>query len=159
MGGCPVDLSELEESWEVPSNVWKDQYIPELKDKLDFISLHFYDGPEYLISVIPKIKNETGKPVILEEFGLHTWPEDPEQPETEEWQKIFYEEVLNISYKEKASGLWFWTLLDFPIGYIPGHPEEFFENHMGVFKTDYSPKAVVSSIQKFYKKFLTSIYE
>jgi len=150
-GLCPVDLGEL--------SIWRGQYEPDLKDKLDFISVGFYDIPDHLISAIPKIKNETRKPVILVEFGLHTWADTPEDPHTENDQKTFYEEVMDISFKDKVSGLLFWTLMDFPIGSIPGHPEEFFENHMGVFRTDYSPKPAVSPIREFYKKFLTSIYE
>ncbi|MCK4393635.1 cellulase family glycosylhydrolase [Candidatus Bipolaricaulota bacterium] len=124
--------------------------IPKVEAFVDFVCFHYYEPEHQLSNVISQIQAETGKPILIEEFGLHTWPYRLGDPHNERDQANYYRVVLNTMKRKGIAGGLFWCLLDYPIGSIPWLPEESFENHMGVFRTDYSEKPAAKVVRWFH---------
>lgn len=121
------------------------EYTQDIKDYVDFISFHWYLPASQLGDTIDYIRNETNKPIAVEEFGLHTWPERPGDPHDEEDQARYYRSVLSVMQEKSVAGYLFWTLFDFQV-----RDKETFDNHMGIFRVDYEPKPSVEVIKQFY---------
>ncbi len=129
------------------------RYFPDLDYALDFWCFHFYDTPDRLGDLIQGYKTKTGKPVLLEEFGLATGGPGPDGAHTDADQAAHYNRILSTLEENGTCGSVFWILTDFPIGLAgnPPSPDDSPENHYGVFRTDYSGKPVADEIRKFWK--------
>ena len=87
-----------------------------LKDKVDFVSFHYYDGLENLDLRIKNLKNDVGeKPIVLQEFGISSY--------NGIWKPFGSSEEHQANYHKKAqeiiaaNNIHFisWTLYDFEI--------------------------------------------
>jgi len=128
--------------------------ISDIDKFTDFISFHDYDDPSKLRAKISTAK-QFKKPVVLGEFGRHTYASDPVWPQTETDQAECYNSVLPIVKQTNIAGSLFWTLMDFPVANIPSalgpvyNGKESIENHYGIYRLDYTPKPAKSVVQRF----------
>ena len=110
---------------------------PVLVDSMDVVSLHHYEG-------IPELQNalayalEFAKPVILEEFGFHSWERKLPDPHSDAEQAFYYQQVLGSTAGQ--AGWLAWTLYDLVEGDMPGGREV--ERHLGVLTADGKDKPV-----------------
>ncbi len=115
---------------------------------VDYVSFHYYNPESQLSGVISDVKGITEKPIVIEEYGLHTWPDRPGDPHDEEDQKRYYEATLRTIKEEDIAGCLFWSLLDHPVG-TTFEDGETHNNHMGVFRCDYTEKPSASIVRDF----------
>jgi hypothetical protein len=87
-----------------------------LKDKVDFVSFHYYEDIETLDFAIQSLKKEVGeKPIVLQEFGMSSY--------NGIWKPFGSSEIDQANYHKKAqeiiavNNLQFmsWTLYDFEL--------------------------------------------
>ena len=111
---------------------------PELSRALDFVTVHHYGTAQDLQTRLSHAQ-VARKPVLLEEFGFHTWRGKLPDPHTESEQAEHYAKTLEIARRERI-GFLAWTLHDFPQGSVPG--ARGVERHLGIARADGSLKPV-----------------
>ena len=111
---------------------------PELSRALDFVTVHHYGTAQDLQTRLSHAQ-AARKPVLLEEFGFHTWRGKLPDPHTESEQAEHYAKTLEIARRERI-GFLAWTLHDFPQGSVPG--ARGVERHLGIARADGSLKPV-----------------
>lgn len=84
-----------------------------LEDEVDFISYHYYEDIDDLSAAHTVLKNQTSKPVVLQEIGLPSydgfWTLDGNNVYD---QSEFYGKLLETQKRDRMNYL-FWTLYDF----------------------------------------------
>jgi hypothetical protein len=98
----------------------------EFASAVDFVSMHYFLSERCFESDVQALQSLIGdKPLVLEEFGLHTlaapaipcatYPGDPhcDDPHTEIEQAAYYNALLSLSEAYDLAGYLFWTLTDF----------------------------------------------
>jgi hypothetical protein len=120
---------------------------------VDFVSFHHWLPKTDLLAQIEGLRAATTKPLVMEEFGLHTWPDRPGDPHNEEDQAVFIKEHLEVAAQEDIAGSLIWSAFDFPLQatcHTIMDPDcamgESFQNHMGIWRADYSAKPAVQAI-------------
>ena len=111
----------------------------------DFLTFHFYEKTTRFPVVYPKLLKESNKPVVLGEFGLHTWKKaffgNSEKAQAEHFQYIF--KYLEEGEKHFIA----WTLYDFPelpkevFGSLPWRTLP--QKNMGILDKNGKPKKVL----------------
>lgn len=84
-------------------------------DYTDFVSLHTYNAPDLERQVF-ELRQATGQPIVLGEFG---WPSGPgcELPDyNEQTQEWVYRTMLEGAERQQLAGVVAWTLRDFDAG-------------------------------------------
>jgi hypothetical protein len=131
-------------------------YVP----LVNFISFHYY-LPEVNFPAAKEAVRAcaAGKPVLLEEFGLHTDADHPLDPHTEQDQATYYNALLALTEANHIAGRLFWTLNDFT-NILPGTDPK--EHHMGVLRNanvttsenpspvDYAEKPAAEVVRRHY---------
>lgn len=107
-----------------------------LAEAADLVSLHHY-GPVDGLPLRLERAARLGKPVLLEEFGFHSWPLKLPDPHSEAEQAWYLQQVLDVT-REGGTGWLVWTLFDLPIGAMPSGRQV--ERHLGVVRADGRPK-------------------
>ncbi len=110
----------------------------ELSRALDFVTVHHYGTAQQLETRLSHAQ-ASHKPVLLEEFGFHTWRGKLPDPHTESEQAEHYAKTLELLRRERI-GFLAWTLHDFPQGSMPG--TRGVERHLGIARADGSLKPV-----------------
>lgn len=109
----------------------------------DAISLHHYGPAEDLLARIQEAKL-LKRPILLEEFGFHSWLFKYPDPHSEAEQAWYYQQVLTTT-QNNGVGWMAWTLYDLPHGAMPGGREV--ERHLGILNSEGHPKPVVEVIK------------
>ncbi len=81
---------------------------------VDFLSFHYYGREQVLDAAIQKIQASSQQPLVMSEFGYHTWPQNPKDPHIPENQFNYFNAVLAASLKNQLAGQMVWALYDFP---------------------------------------------
>ncbi|MCA9837251.1 MAG: hypothetical protein KC422_10050 [Trueperaceae bacterium] len=136
-------ISVLQRETGKPVTVGLIEPDPVLSKRLDVISLHHYLSPEALKERLESASTYN-KPVLLEEFGFHSWELKLPDPHTEREQALYYQEVLELARQAKAGWL-AWTLYDLAEGDMPGGRRV--ERHLGLLKSDGQSKEVIRVLQ------------
>jgi hypothetical protein len=100
--------------------------VAKFASAVDFVSMHYFLSERCFESDVQALQSLIGdKPLVLEEFGLHTLaapaipcatnPGDPrcDDPHTETEQAAYYNALLSLSEAYGLAGYLFWTLTDF----------------------------------------------
>lgn len=114
----------------------------------DFLTFHFYQDLDRFAGEYNKWQSHTDKPVVVGEFGLHTWKK-AFFGNSENKQKAHYKHILD-KVREQEQHFIAWTLYDFkelppaifgkkPWVTIP-------QKHMGVLNYEGEPKKVMQVI-------------
>jgi hypothetical protein len=97
----------------------------EFADDTDLVSLHYFLSEGGFEAAVKQLRDRVGiKPILLEEFGLHTLarPDKPcgnppqtgcDDPHTERDQAAYYNALQSLSASLDLAGIMFWTLRDF----------------------------------------------
>jgi hypothetical protein len=111
-----------------------------LASSLDFVTVHHYGAAAAVESRLQAAR-QTGKPVLLQEFGFHTQLDAFPDPHTELEQAQYFAQTLAIT-KRLGVGFMVWNLYDFDAGAMPGSRQV--ERHLGLIRSDGSLKPVVN---------------
>ena len=111
-------------------------------DYSDVVSMHTYDAGT-VAQELAQLRAQTGKPIIIEEFG---WPTGPGCMEnySETTQVRLYRAVLDAA-KDRTSGVVAWTLRDYDAG--PTDRWDTFEDNFGLIRPDGSLKPAALLLQ------------
>jgi endo-1,4-beta-mannosidase len=116
---------------------------------VDFLSFHHWEDAEGMQSRIDEMRAQTGKPILLEEFGYSSF----NVSEGEQAQNIGA--IIDIAESSNLLGWMVWTAFDFPLEATcwpqPCVDADNHEHHFGLWRTDYTTKpaaqVVVSKLQ------------
>lgn len=95
---------------------WSDiKYAQLLEDKIDVISFHYYKKASLFSKEYTALKMKTKKPVVLQEFGKHSYNSFwfPFS-NTQTRQAIYYQEMQEQFQNVSLNSFVSWTLYDFP---------------------------------------------
>jgi len=93
--------------------VYSPAIAAEFAPLVDFVSMHYFLSERCFESDLQALQSRIGdKPIVLEEFGLHTLI-SPDDPHTETEQAAYYNTLLSLSEAHGVAGYLFWTLTDF----------------------------------------------
>ncbi|MCF7889825.1 cellulase family glycosylhydrolase [Candidatus Bipolaricaulota bacterium] len=153
-----IGLSDTHPAEEIPKNTPENeakekviQALPKYIEHEDFYCFHYYTYLEWFKMTVDKIKEQTNKPIVLQEFGLPTTGSKWRGEDDQEW---YYKKILKWSMEEDLSGLMFWELNDHPEEAFrdnPYNPENDYVDDMGVFRDDYSKKPAADKVKEYYK--------
>jgi len=97
----------LTAGWSRPENV------SDIAPYLDYLTFHYYRPEEDLPELIDSLQKQSQKPLVLGEFGYHTWSQSPQDPHPEAHQFNYYQSILFSVLQSKLAGAMAWTLYDF----------------------------------------------
>lgn len=104
------------------ADVFAANIVSEWATAVDFVSMHYYLSERCFPGDLQSLQTAIGnKPLVLEEFGLHTKADAP-SPHTEVEQAAYYNALLALSEANKLAGTIFRTLNDFtqvPASFAP----------------------------------------
>jgi hypothetical protein len=131
----------------------------EFASTVDFVSMHYFSSERCFGRDIQALQFLIGdKPLVLEEFGLHTMVAG-DDPHTEIEQAAYYNALLSLSEANGLAGYLFWTLNDFSY-ILPGSQES--HHCQGILRnsevtvcqvtsvTDYTEKPAADTIRRHY---------
>ncbi len=140
--------------------VYSPAIAAELAPLVDMVSMHYFLPERCFESGLSALQAQVGeKPILLEEFGLHTQSSAPVSPHTEPEQAAYYNALVSLSEAYGAAGYSFWTLNDFSYT-LPGMPDS--EKCMGVLRNgrvntcqvttteDYTEKPAAETVRRHY---------
>jgi uncharacterized repeat protein (TIGR01451 family) len=128
---------------------------------VDFASMHYFLPERCFENDLQTLQSLVGdKPVVLEEFGLHTRDTGSDR-HTETEQAAYYNALLSLSEAHGAAGYLFWTLNDFSY-ILPGSQES--HHCQGVLRNsvvdicqvtttlDYTEKPAADTVRHHYQE-------
>lgn len=112
---------------------------------VDLLSFHHWWDAERLQTRIEGYREQTNKPLLLEEIGYHSWAVAPHNPRSERTQAELLQVGLGIVEEEELAGWVVWTAFDFvPAAGLPATHEHFF----GLWRSDLSPKPALDALPR-----------
>jgi hypothetical protein len=144
----------------MPGLVYGPTVAAELAPLVDVVSMHYFLPERCFESDLSVLQAQAGaKPILLEEFGLHTQSTITDNLHTEADQSAYYNALLSLSEAYNIAGYSFWTLNDFSY-VLPGLPDS--EKCMGILRNslvstcqvtttqDYTVKPAAETIRRHY---------
>ncbi|MGI8587512.1 MAG: cellulase family glycosylhydrolase [Chloroflexia bacterium] len=134
------------------SDLWAAANGQTLLDAVDFASFHCYDAGG-LRTQMDAIRAHTPKPILLEEMGWPSGPDNESTPAatyTEAVQQYLYRTMLADARASDLAGVVQWTLQDFPPGITNGYKHASHEEWFGLFRLDGSPKPAAATFRDGY---------
>ena len=141
-------------------------YSQVITNPVDFVSVH-YSLPEEDFQCNLGQVFTGGKPLVLEEFALHTDADHSTDKHTEADQEVYYNALLSMAGAENLVGVLFWTLVDFTDA-PPGMDHR--NQHQGILRnrnittteklspTNYAWKPAAYVVQQHYRPHLQQCY-
>lgn len=140
-------------------------YVNVITHPVDFVSMHYsLDEKNFPADVNAVEALAGGKPIVVEEFALHTWADHPGNDKHKERdQAAYYNAILSIAEADHLAGSMFWTLTDF--SHIMAGDDEHLK-HVGILHnhlvtttevltpTDYSEKPAAAVVREHFKPFV-----
>jgi endo-1,4-beta-mannosidase len=106
---------------------------------VDVLSFHHWTDAAELESRIGALREDTAKPILIEEVGYPSWGEGGET-----FQAKTLEKVIGTAEESQVAGWLIWTAFDFmPADGQPDSPE----HHFGLWRTDLTPKPALDALQ------------
>ncbi len=149
---------------DTPGLVYSPTIAAELSQTVDFVSLHYFLPEHCFASDLQALQSQIGeKPIVLEEYGLHTM-DSGANPHTETEQAAYFNALPSLGEAHGIAGYLFWTLSDF--SYILTNTEE--THHcQGILRNsladtcqvtttlDYTEKPAAETIRRHYADYIT----
>uniref|UniRef100_UPI0038B61447 glycoside hydrolase family 2 TIM barrel-domain containing protein n=1 Tax=Tenacibaculum xiamenense TaxID=1261553 RepID=UPI0038B61447 len=86
-----------------------------LRDKVDFISFHYYKTPENFSEVFKELEKQVDKPIVIQEFGKHSYNSIWNlYRNSEKKQAKYHREIQESFHANGVEHFVSWTLYDFP---------------------------------------------
>jgi hypothetical protein len=106
---------------------------------VDILSFHHWTDVTELKSRIDALREQSSKPILIEEVGYPSWGEDGEAFQAETLTK-----VINTAEQSQVAGWLIWTAFDFaPASGQPDSPEY----HFGLWRPDLIPKPALDALK------------
>jgi O-glycosyl hydrolase len=107
---------------------------------VDILSFHHWTDATQLKARIEQYRQQSDKPLILQEVGYHSW----DSSRGEQNQARTLEQVIKTADKQESLAGWIiWTAFDFvPAAGQPANEEHFF----GLWRTDLTPKPALKAL-------------
>ncbi len=133
-----------------PGPVYSPTIAAELAPLVDMVSAHYFTSERCFESSLQALQSRVGnKPILLEEFGLHTQSSAPGNPHTETEQAAYYNALLSLSEAYGVAGYAFWTLNDFSY-ILSGLPDS--DKCMGILRNSLVNTCQVTTPQNYAAK-------
>jgi hypothetical protein len=139
-------------------------YTNDITNTVDFPSVHYSLPEENFPADVDAVEALAGgKPIVVEEFALHTWADHPTDTHEVRDQAAYYNAILSTSEADHLAGAMFWTLTD--SSYIMEGDDEH-QKHVGILHnasvtttevltpTDYSEKPAAAIVREHFKPFV-----
>lgn len=133
----------------ITASVSRPEAAAELSEILDYLTFHYY-GPEADFEPrVSALRRQTTKPLVLGEYGFHTWSQGPD-PHQPEHQFNYYQALLAGALKLKLAGSLAWCLYDFsPDLHEPWVlKQESVQYHLGLLNLAGQPKAGLAALNQ-----------
>src|SRR5262249_7928901 len=130
---------------------------------VDFLSIHYSLEEKNFPTDLKAVEAlAQGKPVVVEEFALHTWADSSTDPHNERDQAAYYNAILSTTEAEHLAGTLFWTLTDVSDTLDPDPRLQ----HAGILHnasvttsevptpTDYSEKPAATVVREHFQPFV-----
>lgn len=130
---------------------WQDAaHISDISPFLDYVTFHFYGPENALEPQIEALKKHTSKPIVLGEYGFHTWSQALPDAHIPEHQYNYFNAVLAATTAQDLAGSMVWNLYDYaPKTFgVQMLSTESFQHHMGVLDTRQRPKSGLKALQQ-----------
>jgi hypothetical protein len=117
---------------------------------VDLVSFHYFDYEERFFQRVSALRKKTQKPLLLQEFGFHTWQKAIQDPHPLAHQFNYFNSLTAGALKLDLAGSLVWCLYDYP----PSLREawvlnvESFQHHMGVLDLDKRAKPGLKALQQ-----------
>jgi len=106
---------------------------------VDILSFHHWTDAVELESRIDALREQSSKPILIEEVGYPSWGEDGEAFQAEALTK-----VISTADQSQVAGWLIWIAFDFtPTNGQPDSPEY----HFGLWRTDLTPKPTLNALK------------
>lgn len=141
-------LRQLDNNHLITAGWSKATTVKDIAPYLDYVTFHYYLPEQDFDQTIQSLRKQTNKPIVLGEFGYHTWKKSPKDPHFIEHQYNYFNSILGGVLKQNLAGSLVWCLYDFPPNTLETKmlKEESFQNHMGLVdvrgKSKYGLKAL-----------------
>jgi hypothetical protein len=111
----------------------------ETADAVDILSFHHWTDAAELESRIDALREQSPKPILIEEAGYPSWGEDGEASQAET-----LESVIDTAEQNQVAGWLIWTAFDFaPASGQSDSPEY----HFGLWRTNLTPKPALDALK------------
>jgi hypothetical protein len=106
---------------------------------VDILSFHHWTDAAELKSRIDALREQSSKPILIEEMGYPSWGEGGEAFQAETLEK-----VIEIAGQSQVAGWLIWTAFDFaPANGQPDNPEY----HFGLWRANLTPKPALDALR------------
>ncbi len=139
-------------------------YANVITHPVDFLSVHYSLDEKNFPADIDAVEALAGsKPIVVEEFALHTWVDPLTDTHKLRDQAAYYNAILSTAEADHLAGSMFWTLTDF-FHIMEGDDERL--KHVGILHnasvtttealtpTDYSEKPAAAVVREHFKPFV-----
>lgn len=119
-------------------------------EALDYLTFHYY-APEtdFAATVADLRRRLPGKPVMLGEFGYHTWQGRPGDPHPQAHQFNYFNAILAGAAKARLLGTLAWNLYDYPdLKQVPALQQQPVNRYLGLLDLADAPKPGVLALQQ-----------
>lgn len=83
---------------------------------LDYLTFHYYDDERQFGKTVDQLKAKfPNHPVVLGEFGYHTWEAHPSDPHPKAHQYNYFQAILAAAQTHQVQGIMAWSLYDYPV--------------------------------------------
>lgn len=122
---------------------------------VDYDTFHYYGRPEAFQQRLDQLKQSRERegiqrPLVMGEFGYHTWPSDPKDPHFLEHQYNYVTAMMAGRLEQSLAGALFWNLYDYPEqlkeAWVLQSPS--FQYHMGLIDAKGKPKPGLEALQQ-----------
>ncbi len=130
--------------------------IAEFMAPVDYDTFHYYGRPEAFAKRLGPVKQQRKtrgtdqRPLVMGEFGYHTWPENPVDPHFVEHQYNYLNAMLSHRLSSKLSGSMVWNLYDYPTTLREDWvlQQHSFQYHMGLLDATGQQKPGIQALQQ-----------
>lgn len=91
----------------------KSETVPDIATHLDYLTFHDYRPERAFPERLQRLQAQSAKPVVLGEFGYHTWAQSPQDPHSLAAQFNYFQVMMFTVLERQVAGAMAWTLYDF----------------------------------------------
>lgn len=117
---------------------------------LDYLTFHYYADERKFSQTVSDLRLRFPKqPLVLGEFGYHTWQTHPSDPHPQAHQYNYFQAILAAAQENNLKGVMAWSLYDYPV-----IAESTFlskmssEQHMGLWSLENTAKSGCLALQQ-----------
>ncbi|PIQ26563.1 hypothetical protein COW36_01645 [bacterium (Candidatus Blackallbacteria) CG17_big_fil_post_rev_8_21_14_2_50_48_46] len=116
----------------------------------DLVSFHYFDYEQRFAQRVSALRKKTQKPLLLQEFGFHTWQKAAQDPHPLAHQFNYFNSLQAGALKLDLMGSMVWCLYDYPPALREAWvlDSESFQHHMGILDLAKQAKPGLKALQQ-----------